>query len=138
MILITSQSPDAFAGMGGFEDKDNDGFSTFQGDCNDDNPNVYPGQGCDPLDFLDYVTDETDDMIDEGDLTESQAAGLLDSLQRAVDKLEDENYNSAAGILTSFIQKISSYINNGTIPEELGQPLLNQVHQINVITKTNF
>jgi len=46
MILITSQSPAAFAGNGGWEDKDNDGFSTYQGDCDDNNPERYPGQGC--------------------------------------------------------------------------------------------
>ncbi len=27
MIIIISQSPEAFAGAGGWEDKDNDGFS---------------------------------------------------------------------------------------------------------------
>jgi len=46
IILITSQSPVAFSGAGGWEDKDNDGFSTFQGDCDDKDPNVYPGHGC--------------------------------------------------------------------------------------------
>ncbi len=46
IILITSQSPVAFAGEGGWEDKDNDGYSTFQGDCDDKDPNVYPGHGC--------------------------------------------------------------------------------------------
>jgi len=46
MIIITSQSPAAFAGNGGWEDKDNDGFSTYQGDCDDKNPERYPGQGC--------------------------------------------------------------------------------------------
>jgi len=131
MILITSQSPAAFAGAGGFEDKDNDGFSTFQGDCNDNDPTVYPGSGdCDPLEFLDYVTDETNDMINEGDLTPSQAAGLLNTLEKVVDKLESENYTAAAGMLTSFINKINSYINNGTIPAELGQPLIDQIKML--------
>lgn len=46
MIIITSQSPAAFAGNGGWEDKDNDGFSTYQGDCDDKNPERYPGHGC--------------------------------------------------------------------------------------------
>jgi len=46
IILITSQFPVAFAGEGGWEDKDNDGYSTFQGDCDDKDPNVYPGHGC--------------------------------------------------------------------------------------------
>jgi len=45
MILIISQSPVAFAGNGGWEDKDNDGYSTFQGDCDDNDPDVYPGHG---------------------------------------------------------------------------------------------
>jgi len=45
MILITSQSPVAFAGAGVWEDKDNDGYSTQQGDCDDNDPNVYPVDG---------------------------------------------------------------------------------------------
>ncbi len=128
MILISSQSPAAFAGAGGFEDKDNDGFSTFQGDCNDNDPTIYPGMGdCDALEFIHYVTDETQDLADEGYLSPSQAQGLLDALQRAVDKLEGENYTAAAGVLTSFMNKINSYINNGTVPAELGQPLIDQI-----------
>jgi len=45
MIMITSQSPVAFAGAGVWEDKDNDGYSTQQGDCDDNDPNVYPVDG---------------------------------------------------------------------------------------------
>jgi len=45
MILITSQAPAAFAGAGIWEDKDNDGYSTEQGDCDDNDPNVYPVDG---------------------------------------------------------------------------------------------
>ena len=131
LILVTSQSPAAFAGMGGFEDKDGDGFSTFQGDCNDNDPDIVPGSDeCDPAEFINYVTDETEDLADDGYLTSSQVDGLIDALQRAVDRLATENYESAAGALTSFMNKISSYINNGTIPEDVGQPLIDQVQML--------
>jgi len=45
MIIITSQLPVAFAGAGVWEDKDNDGYSTQQGDCDDNDPDVYPVDG---------------------------------------------------------------------------------------------
>ena len=128
IILVTSQSPDAFAGSGGFEDKDNDGFSTFQGDCNDNDPAIYPGSGdCDPLIFLDYVTDETIDLADDGFLTQVQANGLIATLEKAIDKLADDELTAASGMLTSFMNKINSYINNNTIPPEVGQPLIEQL-----------
>ena len=131
MIMITSQSPLAFAGMGGFEDKDNDGFSTFQGDCNDNDPTIYPGSGdCDPLVFLEYVTEETEDLADDGYLTQSQADGLLQTLEKAVAKLTSDEYTAASGMLTSFKNKINSYVNNGTIPEEIGQPLIDQIQML--------
>ncbi len=60
MILITSQSPVAFAGNGGWEDKDNDGYSTFQGDCDDNDPNVYP------VDGLCLTTIEIDSDVKDG------------------------------------------------------------------------
>ena len=128
IILITSQSPAAFAGMGGWEDKDYDGFSTFQGDCDDNNPEVYPGHGeCDPTGFVEYIAVETEYFIDEADLTEKQGEALIDKLEQASDKLNSDNYNAATGMLNSFINKINSYINNGTVSEELGQQLIDQV-----------
>ena len=131
MIIITSQSPAAFAGAGGWEDKDNDGFSTFQGDCDDNDPEVYPGMGdCDPLDFLDYVTDETIDLINEEGLSDSQARGLIDALQRAIDDIASGKLHAAEGVLNSFIGKLSALINNGTILAEDGQPLIDQVQML--------
>jgi len=46
MILITSQSPAAFAGIGEHHDADGDNFSPKEGDCDDTDPDVYPGHGC--------------------------------------------------------------------------------------------
>ena len=67
MILITSQSPIAFAGAGVWEDKDNDGYSTEQGDCDDEDPNVYPGHGVCPTkiesDVKDGVVVGPDDQV---------------------------------------------------------------------------
>ena len=131
MIIILSQSPEAFAGAGGWEDKDNDGFSTFQGDCNDNDATVYPGSGdCEPLDFLRYVTDETLVLIDVEDLTDSQARGLIDALERAIANIEGGKINAAEGVLNSFIGKLSALINNGTILAEDAQPLIDQIQML--------
>ena len=67
MILITSQSPAAFAGAGVWEDKDNDGYSTEQGDCDDNDPEVYPGHGVCPTkietDVSDNIVVGPDDVV---------------------------------------------------------------------------
>jgi len=60
MIIITSQLPVAFAGAGEWEDKDNDGYSTQQGDCDDNDPNVYP------VDGLCVTTIEIEDDVKDG------------------------------------------------------------------------
>ena len=130
MIMITSQSPVAFAGAGGWEDKDNDGFSTFQGDCNDNDATVYPGQGCDAEDFLDYVLDETIDLIDEEGLTASQSRGLIDAIERAIADIESGKLNAAAGKLTSFIGKLDALVNKGAVFAEDAQPLIDQVQML--------
>jgi len=130
MIIITSQSPAAFAGNGGWEDKDNDGFSTFQGDCNDNDATVYPGQDCEPLDFLDYITDETLDLIEEEELTASEARGLIEALQRAIDNIESGKLNAASGVLNSFIGKLDALVNKGAISEEAAQPIIDQVQML--------
>ena len=130
MIIILSQSPEAFAGAGGWEDKDNDGFSTFQGDCNDNDATVYPGQGCDAEDFLDYVLDETLDLIDEEGLTASQSRGLVDALERAIADIESGKLKAGEGVLNSFIGKLSALINKGAISAEAGQPLIDQVQML--------
>jgi len=130
MIMITSQSPVAFAGNGGWEDKDNDGFSTFQGDCNDNDATVYPGQGCDVEDFLDYVLDETIDLIDEEGLTASQSRGLVHALERAIADIESGKLEAAAGKLTSFIGKLDALVNKGAVSAEDAQPLIDQVQML--------
>jgi len=53
-ILIISQSPAAFAGIGDDHDADGDNYSPNEGDCNDTDPDIYPGHGeCDSVDIED-------------------------------------------------------------------------------------
>ena len=129
LVMVFSHSSQAFAGSGGWEDKDNDGFSTFQGDCNDDDPEVYPGQGCEPEEFIEYIIDETKHLENEY-LSEGQVDGLIASLEKALERLEADQYESAAGKLNSFINKLNSYVNNGTLPEDEVEPIIEQVEML--------
>jgi len=131
MIIITSQSPVAFAGAGGWEDKDNDGFSTFQGDCNDNDATVYPGSGdCGPIAFLNYVTKETLVLIDEEDLTDSQSRGLVDAIERAIANIQNGKIKAAEGVLNSFMGKLDALVNKGAVSAEKAQPLIDQIQML--------
>jgi len=58
MILITSQSPAAFAGIDEHHDADGDNYSPKQGDCDDTDPDVYPGHGCgDPVNTIEITSE---------------------------------------------------------------------------------
>ena len=129
MAFIPSQSQLAFAGMGIYEDKDLDGFSPFQGDCNDNDPNVYPGNGCDPAAYVEYTIDLVEGMIDDGefDINGGQTTALLAILTNAINSFESENNNAAIGQLNAFINQIEKYIQQGKISSEDGQELIQTV-----------
>jgi len=134
MILITSQTPAAFAGIDEHHDADGDGFSPKEGDCDDSDPNVYPGQGCNyPVrEDTEAIEDEINDLIQSGDfdINDSQLDNLLYKLQRAVEKSEAGKINVTINMLNSFINNINAYINNGTISQPDGDYLISAVQDI--------
>lgn len=132
MILITSQSPAAFAGIGGDHDGDNDQYTPNQGDCDDNNPNVYPGHGCNPLEDIEIIINDIEELIEEGDLdiNEGQANALLGKLEKAADNVESNNHNKAINLLNAFINQINAFINSGLISSEDGQTLIDAVQSI--------
>jgi len=134
MILITSQSPAAFAGIDEHHDADGDNYSPKQGDCDDSDPDVYPGQGCDyPVkEDVEEIEDEINDLIVSGefDINSGQADNLLYRLQHAVEKVEDDKIKNAINMLNSFINTINAYINAGTISQANGDGLIAGVQDI--------
>jgi len=110
MIIITSQSPAAFAGNGGWEDKDNDGFSTYQGDCDDKNPERYPGQGC-----LNSVDKEV-------------AEKKTDALKANVQDLLENNKD--ANKLTKRLDKVFTALNPIDKTEEWLEKLLKDTNKL--------
>ncbi len=146
MIIITSQSPVAFAGA--CPDEDRDGYypisapsycaEIYMRDCDDTDPEVYPGSGSEcsfPYrEALDSVEDELQDLLDSGDfdINSSQARHLLNRLQQAADLIEADKINVATNTLNSFINNINALINNGSISQYDGDGLISGVQ--NVIT----
>ena len=129
MILITSQSPAAFAGIGDDHDADGDNYSPNEGDCDDTDPEIYPGHGdCKyPVkEDTEQIEDDINYLVESGefDITSGQAENLLYRLQNAVEKTDDDKINVAIKMLESFINTIYAYINSGAISQTNGDGLI--------------
>jgi hypothetical protein len=134
VILIASPTPAVYAGIGNDHDSDGDDYSPNEGDCDDTDPNVYPGQGCNyPVrEDVEAIQDEVDDLIQSGefDINSAQADNLIYKLYHAVEKTEDGKINTAVNMLNSFINNIQAYINSGAISQENGNGLISAVQGI--------
>jgi len=134
MILITSQSPAAFAGIDDDHDADGDNYSPNEGDCDDTDPERYPGQGCNyPVrEDVEVIEDEINDLINSGefDINSGQADNLLYRLQHAVEKTEDNKIKVGIKMLEAFIHTLEAFINSGTLSQENGDGLIAGVQNI--------
>ena len=129
MIIISSQFPVSFAGN--CKDDDGDLFCDPP-DCNDDDKEVYPGEGCPyvPIEEINTVVKEIEELAKAGTITSGQADSLLSKLQNAVNKIEVEKINVAINILTAMINQINAYINSGVLSPEAGKNLIDGVNAI--------
>ena len=134
MILITSQSPAAFAGIGDDHDADGDNYSPNEGDCDDTDPNRYPGHGCEVsiTEDVEEIKDEINDLIDSGEfeINKGQTNGLFTKLNNAVEKTDDDKLKVAINMLESFINQINAYITSGSISQDNGDGLISEVQEI--------
>ena len=150
MIIITSQTPEAFAGA--CTDVDRDGYYTLSSpsycaeiylrDCDDTDPEIYPGSGSEcsfPYrEALDSVEDELSELLASGefDINSSQATHLLNRLQQAADLIDADKINVSINTLNSFINNINALINNGSISEYDGNGLIAGV-QVVIVSLSN-
>ena len=139
MILITSQSPVAFAG---FVDADKDGFQNI-GFCDSEvRPTCDPDDDdpCNPdsstqacferfmelVEEVEDIMDEIDELVEDGDLdiNNGQLNAILGKLETAASKIESENINAAVGALNAFINQLNAFINAGSISPQEAQTLI--------------
>ena len=144
MIIITSQSPVAFAGA--CQDEDRDGYyhisspsycgEAYYRDCDDTDPEVYPGNSPDCAfpykEAIGEIKNEVDALIESEnfDITSKQAIHLLNRLQMAADQIEADKINVAINMLNSFINNINSYMNKGALSEYDGDGLISGVQAV--------
>jgi len=121
MLITSSQFPSASAGY--CVDSDNDGYYA-QGcgratDCDDNNAEKYPGNGCidDVLKDIDDVSTALQNLVGSPDfnINSAQVQSLLTKLQQASAKVDSGNITSAIGKLNSFINQINAFYNSGQI-----------------------
>jgi len=151
MIIITSQTPIAFAGA--CTDDDRDGYytvsspaycgETYYRDCDDTDPEVYPGNS--PACAFPYkeaineIQDELNVLIESEnfDISSKQATNLLNRLQQSADQIDADKINVAINLLNSFINNINAYMNKGALSPSDGDPLIASVQAVIATLENN-
>lgn len=128
VLLIISHSVSPVFG-GGCIDNDGDGFFIRCGytvdDCDDYNPDVYPGKGCAlPVDEINNLINEINELADNGGIPGNQENALVSKLEKAIDKLEANNEKGAIGSLEAFINQVNALFKAKKITAEVRDDLI--------------
>jgi len=89
-------------------------------------------------DLISDLVDAVDALYNEGVLNRGQHKSLIVKLEHAQKKFDRGQYHVAVNMLEAFINHVTSYIDEGVLTPEQGQPLIGMAYQTITIIEGNF
>ena len=88
---------------------------------------AFPTRTQDPIAAL---IAQVESLIAAGTLTQNQGDGLIDKLEEAIAKRDQDQTGVACNQPSSFINQVNAFINNHSLSQAQGQSLINQTNAI--------
>jgi len=83
-----------------------------------------------PEDMLEDAAEQIIDMFNAGIINEGQSTALINKIDAAVKKLDQNKEHAAENILNSLINQIEAFIKSGVLTQAEGQVLIDEIQLI--------
>ena len=78
----------------------------------------------------DFIADEIEDLVDDGDVNQGQGNALSSKLLHAIQKLNQGMSKVAINLLQAFINQVNDFISGGILTPTEGQALIDAASEI--------
>jgi uncharacterized protein (TIGR02145 family) len=92
----------------------------------------------DQINYLYSQIAEIEALVEEGQLNKGQANALIVKIENSIKSLENGNDNAAENQLSAFVNEAEDYVENGVIPEEIGEELIDGAETSIILTNGSF
>ena len=90
-------------------------------------------EDCDPTspeDMLEETAQQIVDMLNDGEINEGQSIALVNQIDVAVKKLDQNKEHAAENILNSLINQLEAFIKSGILTQTDGQALIDEIQLV--------